>query len=101
MRHDVEMILVKITRDQPDYIKINPGKMAALTALIAEEMSQRLGARYVPRVEDRTERNLAAMRMFDGRNRDEVMRRFRISKRVFYRVLSDHLRSKRGKPDQT
>lgn len=95
MRHDVEMILVKITRDRPDYLTIGPGKMAALTAIIADEMRQRFGSQYLTRVEDRTERNKAAMKMFNGKNREEVMKRFRISKRVFYRILSDHLRSRR------
>lgn len=90
------MILVQSTRDRP-----GGGLTLDESRVIALQLGERIAGRYMPKVEDRTERNQAAMRMFDGRNRDEVMRRFKISKRVFYRILSDHLRSKRSKAGKT
>lgn len=48
----------------------------------------RIGGRYVPRVEDRTQRNLAVLAAFTGDNHADVMRKFGISRRLLYNIIA-------------
>lgn len=75
----------------------------ALLEVLAREAAPillaRTGGRYLPKRDDRERRNAQIVAMFDGKNRDEVMRHFKISRRVFYRVITEYrkrLRSHNG-----
>lgn len=98
LQHDMACILLEYTRDRPDGgvigRRLAEREAKALAAELAHRLAPRIGGRYLPKRDEKSKRNRAAMEMFDGQNRDAVMKAFGISKRVFYRILADHLRSR-------
>ena len=101
LRHDVHCILVECHRDRgatalrPD---ATGEAIAALSDLVARRLGPRIGGRYVPMRsshDNLASRNEGIVRMFSGRNQADVMRHFSISRRVFYRVISDDAKRRR------
>lgn len=92
--HDVACVLLNYTRDRPGGGLIGRRLVEAeaqqLAAELASDLGPRIGGRYVPMRDMRQKRNEEVVAMFNGRNRDDVMRHFKISRRVFYRVLTEH-----------
>lgn len=67
---------------------ISAEQLRALSASMARLLARRIGGRYVAFVEDRARRNAAVLSAWNGRNREEVMKRFGISRRLFYSIIS-------------
>lgn len=55
---------------------------------MASMLTRRISGRYVAHVEDRDARDAAVVAAFNGRNRDDVIKRFGISRRLFYAILT-------------
>lgn len=66
-----------------------PENIAELMAdNIARGLSRRVGGIYIPKREiSQEDRAAAVKREFNGRNRQEVMRRHKISRATFYRII--------------
>jgi Mor family transcriptional regulator len=54
---------------------------------LAKAMKKEMGGMYIPAREIRDVRDAAVRRDFNGRNRDEVMRIHKITRRTFYRII--------------
>lgn len=68
---------------------INPQQLQALATTMARLLARRIGGRYVAFVEDRARRDAAVLAAWDGHsNREEVMKRFGISRALFYNILA-------------
>lgn len=67
---------------------ISAEQLRALSTSMARLLARRIGGRYVAFVEDRARRNAAVLSAWNGRNREEVMKRFGISRRLFYSIIS-------------
>ncbi len=100
LAHDVQCVLLNYTRDRPDGgllgRRLTEKEAQALAAEIAPALSARIGGRYLPKRDEQAiqRRNAAVVQAFDGRNHAEVMRRFNISRRLFYNILADARRRK-------
>lgn len=60
--------------------------------VIADKLRHRIGGRYVPKTADREERivrNAAVCKAFTGRNHQQVMRQFSITRRLLYSILAE------------
>lgn len=116
LRHDVACVLLQFTRDRGGSGHAAAGgdggrgavgsgegvgllgrltevEAAALAAGLAPLLARRIGGRYVPKVfragsVERDLRDAAVLKKFNGRNREEVLREFRISRRLFYSILA-------------
>ena len=55
---------------------------------MARLLARRIGGRYVAFVEDRARRDAAVLEAYNGRNREEVLARFGISRRLFYNIIT-------------
>lgn len=100
LEHDVLCILMRFHRQQglqslrfdatADDLKADACRLSA-------ELGAAIGGRYVPKMRDeRAEaleaRNQAIFAAWNGRNRDELIRQFKISRRAFYRVIAEYTR---------
>lgn len=65
---------------------ITPEQLRALSTSMARLLARRIGGRYVAFVEDRAQRDAAVLEAYNGRNREEVLARFGISRRLFYNI---------------
>lgn len=97
LRHDVLITLVECHRDQTlegFREAVPPQVINALASAIAVRLGPRIGGRYVPKgawragSEDRAMRDAAVAMAYTGDNREEVMRRFGISRRLLYSILA-------------
>lgn len=96
--HDVRCILAECHRDRALQALRHDAPSEAIDALadaVARRLAPRIGGRYVPKRDARAQRDRAVWQAFNGRNRLEVMRQFRISKALFYNIIS---RRPRGTP---
>ncbi len=102
--HDVRCILAECHRDRALQALRHDAPREAIDALadaVARRLAPRIGGRYVPKGQYRdgwqmrAQRDAAVWKAFNGRNRLEVMREFRISKALFYNIIS---RKPRGGP---
>jgi len=97
---DVAMVLVQCHRDRsgdgifrPD---VSQRRLEEFAAVVARSLAPRIGGRYVPKRTERdriAERDAAVMSAFDGRNHREIMRSFRISRRLLYAILARNRRA--------
>jgi Mor family transcriptional regulator len=97
LQHDVLCILMQFHRQhglQSLRFDATPEELKADSAEISRALSPLIGGRYVPTRDVRAETNAAIVAMFDGKNRDAVMRHFKISRRTFYRVIAEDLKTR-------
>ena len=71
-----------------DAPSINAEQLRSLSTTMARLLARRIGGRYVAFVEDRARRNATILSAWNKRNREEVMKRFGISRRLFYSIIS-------------
>lgn len=93
---DVLMVLIRLRRKgllksiRPDATKRDLSEDAAH---ISRELARAIGGRYIPKTDKRPEvlaaRNEAIYVMWNGRNRDELMKHFGISRSLFYLILRE------------
>ena len=67
---------------------ISAEQLRALSITMARLLARRIGGRYVAFVEDRARRDAAVLEAYNGRNREEVLARFSISRRLFYNIIT-------------
>lgn len=85
LRHDVHCILLECHRDRKLAVFRDDASREAFDALanvMARRLSLRIGGRYVPKRDERAERDSAVWVAFTGRNFEEVRRQFGISRRL-------------------
>ena len=105
LRDDVRCILLECHRDRALQAVLHSAATTdaihQLADAVARRLAPRIGGRYVPKGQYRdgwqmrAQRDAAVWKAFNGRNRLEVMREFRISKALFYNIIS---RKPRGGP---
>lgn len=92
LRQDVGCILLECHRD-----RLGDGVFRAdvthidlhnLATIVARRLAPLIGGRYVPKRDHRAMRDAAVWTAFTGRNRDDVMRKFKISRELFYSIMS-------------
>lgn len=91
LRHDLVCVLVECHRDRGSpglSSALEPAKLNALAGEMARRLAPRIGGRYVPKRDARAIRDAAVVAAFTGRNHQEVMARFRISRRLMYSILA-------------
>lgn len=97
LRGDVLCILVECHRDRHLAVfrdGLNGDAIAALADVVARRLAPRIGGRYVPKGQyrsgwdERAARDAAVWTAWNGRNREEVMRRFGISRALLYSILA-------------
>lgn len=69
---------------------LSAAQLQAMSTTMARLLARRIGGRYVAFVEDRARRDAAVLEAWNGRNRAEVMKRFGISRALFYNILARH-----------
>ena len=94
LRLDVECALREAHREQPEIFgrPLTPQELRDVAVMVADKLRPRIGGRYVPKTADREERavrNAAVLQAFNGNNREQVMREFNISRRLFYCILAE------------
>lgn len=67
---------------------INAEQLRALSSTMARLLAVRMGSRSTSIREAREARDAAVFQAFNGRNRDDVMQHFGISRRLFYNIIS-------------
>lgn len=95
LHHEMVCIILETARDRRDGL-IKPGITQAEAHALAADLVQRLtpaiGGRYVPKDLaanlSRKRRDEAVYAEFNGTNRDALMRKYGISRRLFYTILS-------------
>lgn len=91
LRDEVRCILAECSRDRGLAVfrdGVRGAEIEALAAEVARRLAPRIGGRYVPKRDARAQRDREVWQAFNGRNRAEVMKRFRISKALFYNIMS-------------
>ena len=92
LRHDVTCILLECHRDRGLHNLFRPGTTQAdmneLAEVVARRLAPMIGGRYVPKRDERAARDKAVFQRFNGRNHQEVMREFGISRRLLYSILA-------------
>lgn len=95
--HDVTCVLIQCHRDrQGDGIfneRASAETLGQFAAVVARRLAPMIGGRYIPKRDARAERDAAVWHAFTGRNHQDVMRQFSISRRLLYSILS---RRRRG-----
>lgn len=67
---------------------LDDAAIAALADVVTRRLAPRIRGRYIPRWDDREKRDAEVVAAFNGRNREEVMRKFGISRRLLYSILA-------------
>lgn len=97
LRSDVHCILKECHRDRGLSVfrdGVDGEAIAALAEVVARRLAPRIGGRYVQKGpyragwEERAARDAAVWKAWNGRNREEVMRQFGISRRLLYSILA-------------
>lgn len=92
LRHDVTCILLECHRDRGLHNLFHPGTtqsdMDKLAEVVARRLAPMIGGRYVPKRDERAARDKAVFQRFNGRNHQELMREFGISRRLLYSILA-------------
>ncbi|MEJ5896348.1 Mor transcription activator family protein [Aquabacterium sp. G14] len=101
LRLDVECALREAHREQPAIFgrPLSQQELRDLAVMVAEKLRHRIGGRYVPKMADREARearNAAVLKAFNGNNREQVMREFNISRRLFYCILAEDRKQRLG-----
>lgn len=78
-------------REQADHVPaLDASQLQALSTSVTYFLARRIGGRYIALVDDREQRDALVVQTWNGRNRDDVMRRFGISRSLFYKILARH-----------
>ena len=97
LRHDVVAILMDCHRSrhlQNAFRKdVSIEEVAAVGEHLARRLGLALGGHYLPKRDAREARDTAVWRAFNGGNHKDVIRDFKISKRLLYNILA---RKRRG-----
>lgn len=99
LQHDVFCILLNFHRQhglRSIRSDVSEDEIRADSTVISRALGPRIGGRYVPVRDERAERNAAIVAMFNGTNRDQVLRHFGVSRRLFYRVIAEDIRRKQS-----
>lgn len=101
LRLDVECALREAHREKPAIFgrPLTPQELRDLAVMVADKLRPRIGGRYVPKTADREERavrNAAVLQAFNGNNREQVMREFNISRRLFYCIIAEDRKQRLG-----
>jgi len=91
LHHEMRCLLVQFHRDraQPALrTEATRQDIEALAQVLAERLAPRIGGRYIPKRDARARRDAAVWKAWNGRNREEVMREFNISRRLLYNIIS-------------
>lgn len=89
--HDVRCILAECHRDRALEALRHDAPREAIDALadaVARRLAPRIGGRYVPKRDARAQRDAAVWKAWNGRNRQQVLDEFNISKRLFYSIIA-------------
>ena len=90
--HDVSTILIQCHRDRQGDGIFAPGiaheDLSAFAQIMARRLAPMIGGRYIPKHNGRAARDSAVWGSFTGNNREAVMRQFRISRALFYSIMS-------------
>ncbi len=99
MRSDVVMVLMEITRDQPDCgLTVDHKRLDQIAALISKKLQPRIGGRYIPKAEhrelERRARNARILEFFKGKprvakNYEECRQLFNVSRRLIASILAE------------
>lgn len=74
-----------------DAPRLSAEQLRALSSGMARLLARRIGGRYVAFVEDRARRDAAVLQARNnGQRRDDIMKRFGISRALYYNILSRH-----------
>lgn len=91
LQQDLQAALREGLAEQgPGAPELSAAQLQSLSTTMARLLARRIGGRYVAFVEDRARRDAAVLEAFNGRNRVEVMKRFGISRALFYNILARH-----------
>lgn len=98
LRFDVACVLVECHRDRPSMFAGNVSHvdLQELANVFAAKLSPRIGGRYIPKFGDREARELrneAVCKAFTGRNHAQVMKEYKISRRLLYYILASKRRA--------
>lgn len=91
LHHEMRCLLVQFHRDrvQPALrTEATRQDIEALAQVLAERLAPRIGGRYIPKRDARAKRDAAVWKAWNGRNREEVMRQFGISRALLYSILA-------------
>lgn len=95
--HDVTCILLECQRDRRGGAALDSLASGAavtdLARLVARRLAPMISGRYIHARDTRAVRDAAVWTAFSGRNHAEVMRDFKISRRLLYSILA---RRRRG-----
>ena len=89
--HDVRCILLECHRDRGLQALRHDAPIEDIDALadaVARRLAPRIGGRYVPKRDARAQRDAAVWKAWNGRNRQQVLDEFKISKRLFYSIIA-------------
>lgn len=106
LKADVQCILLECHRDRPWIFAsgVTDELLAALADRVAKDLAPLISGRYVPKNYahermERARRDAAVWAAFTGDNYDELMRHFRISRRLVYAILEQE-RKKQQRREQ-
>lgn len=91
LRSDVHCILKECHRDRGLSVfrdGVDGEAIAALAEVVARRLAPRIGGRYMPKRDARAARDAAVWKAWNGRNREDVMRQFGISRALLYSILA-------------
>ena len=95
LRDDVRCILLECHRDRALQAVLHStattDAIHQLADAVARRLAPRIGGRYVPKRGDsdaRAKRDAAVWQAWNGRNGAQIMREFKISRRLLYSILS-------------
>ena len=89
LQQDLQAALREGLEEQgPGAPELSAAQLQSLSTTMARLLAARMGARFASIREAREARDAAVCQAFNGRNRDEVMRKFGISRRLFYNITS-------------
>lgn len=101
LRADLASVLIECQNERPEMFgpSLTHAELRKLADVLAEKLRPRIGGRYVPKNADRdglAMRNAAVCEAFTGRNHEQVMRQFNISRRHLYAILAQGRKQRLG-----
>lgn len=92
LRHDMTCILLEVHRDRnvaPVFHgAVDRKALEEFAALVARRLAPLIGGRYIPKRDARAARDAALWDEFTGRNQKDMMRKFNVSRTLFYSIMA-------------